>query len=169
MAASGENPHGEVDLVCSYRPASVLDAGCGTGRVAIELVRRGIASVGVDSDPDMIAAARTKAPDISWQVVNLAQLDLGRVFDVVVMAGNVIVFAQEADRAAVIERCVAHLAPTGVLIAGFQLRPSGPTLDQYDRWCEAAGATLVERYAGWDGQQFDDGDYAVSIHARPGP
>ncbi|MDQ5854995.1 MAG: SAM-dependent methyltransferase, partial [Actinomycetota bacterium] len=42
MEAAGANPHGEADFVFSYGPRSVLDAGCGTGRVAIELARRGL-------------------------------------------------------------------------------------------------------------------------------
>ena len=37
LAARGVDLHGEADFVDSYGPASVLDAGCGTGRVAIEL------------------------------------------------------------------------------------------------------------------------------------
>jgi len=35
LEASGTNVHGEADFVASYAPSSVLDAGCGTGRVAI--------------------------------------------------------------------------------------------------------------------------------------
>ena len=50
LAAAGMDMHGEADLVASYAPESVLDAGCGTGRVAIELSRRGHAVVGVDLD-----------------------------------------------------------------------------------------------------------------------
>ena len=48
MEAAGVNPHGEADFVFSYGPRSVLDAGCGTGRVAIELARRGLDVVGTD-------------------------------------------------------------------------------------------------------------------------
>ena len=66
IAAEGGNPHGEADLVASFRPGSVLDGGCGTGRVGIELARRGITVLGVDPDPDMIAAARAKAPHLEW-------------------------------------------------------------------------------------------------------
>src|SRR5919204_5229355 len=54
-ARAGENVHGEADFVESFHPGSVLDAGCGTGRVAIELARRGIEVVGVDLDPGMLA------------------------------------------------------------------------------------------------------------------
>ena len=55
--AVGDAVHGEADLVASLAPTSVLDAGCGTGRVAIELARRGIEVVGVDADPDMLERA----------------------------------------------------------------------------------------------------------------
>jgi len=75
MAEAGVNPHGEADLVSWYRPASVLDGGCGTGRVAIELARRGVRVLGVDADPDMISAARAKAPSLPWRLADLTELD----------------------------------------------------------------------------------------------
>ena len=63
-----------------YAADSVLDAGCGTGRVAIELSRRGHDVVGVDVDEAMLEAARAKAPDLTWVQGDLADpgLDLGR-------------------------------------------------------------------------------------------
>ncbi len=64
MAARGESVHGEADFVMRYSPASVLDAGCGTGRVGIELAARGVEVVGVDLDEKMLNAARCKAPDL---------------------------------------------------------------------------------------------------------
>ncbi|MFC7658221.1 class I SAM-dependent methyltransferase [Pseudonocardia benzenivorans] len=61
----GGNPHGEADLVVALLAgrtgAPVLDGGCGTGRVAIELARRGVDVEGLDPDGDMIALARGKA------------------------------------------------------------------------------------------------------------
>ena len=49
LEAKGVSIHGEADLVAWLAPGgSVLDAGCGTGRVAIELARRGHEIVGVD-------------------------------------------------------------------------------------------------------------------------
>ena len=92
LAASGVHVHGEADFVTGLGPASVLDAGCGTGRVAIELARRGVEVVGVDADPSMVATALRLAPDLTWVTSDLADLDLGRRFDVVVLAGNVPLF-----------------------------------------------------------------------------
>src|SRR5690242_9066952 len=74
LAAAGGNPHGEADLVMTFTPRAVLDGGCGTGRVGIELAARGVTVLGVDADPDMIAAARAKAPDIAWLHADLADL-----------------------------------------------------------------------------------------------
>ena len=59
---AGQNVHGEADFVESFHPASVLDAGCGTGRVGIELARRGIEVVGVDLDLGMLSTAARNAP-----------------------------------------------------------------------------------------------------------
>src|SRR4051794_33837386 len=66
LAASGTDVHGEAAFVMAYAPRTVLDAGCGTGRVAIELARRGVAVAGADVDPSMIATARRRAPAVTW-------------------------------------------------------------------------------------------------------
>jgi SAM-dependent methyltransferase len=164
MEAAGENPHGEADLVHALGPHTVLDGGCGTGRVAIELARRGLTVAGADPDPDMIDAARAKAPELEWVVSGLEDLDLGRRFDVVVLAGNVIPYA--VDRAGVVAGCARHLEAGGSLVAGFQLQPGWPTLDEYDAWCAAAGLEPADRWATWSRDPYAGGDYAVSRHVR---
>jgi SAM-dependent methyltransferase len=167
MAAAGANPHGEADFVFSYGPHRVLDGGCGTGRVAIELARRGLDVVGTDLDPDMIGLARAKAPELSWVQADLSELDLPARFDAVVLAGNVIPFVASDRRAAVVLACARHLAPGGRLIAGFQLLEGWPTVADYDRWCERAGLVLEARFATWDRDPFTDtGSYVVSVHRR---
>ncbi len=164
MEEAGQNPHGEADLVQSLGPRSVLDGGCGTGRVAIELARRGLAVAGVDPDLDMITAAREKAPGLEWVLSGLEDLDLGRRFDVVVLAGNVIPYA--TDRAGAVAGCARHLEPGGSLVAGFQLQPGWPMLDEYDGWCADAGLERADRWATWSRDPYTGGDYAVSRHTR---
>lgn len=163
LAAAGRDVHGEASFVAAYGPSTVLDAGCGSGRVAIELARRGIDVVGVDIDPSMLSTARQRGPDLTWIESDLAALDLGRTFDVVVMAGNVLVFTAPGTHADVVEGCARHL--DGVLVAGFQL-DRGYGIDDYDAHCDAAALELVERFATWDRQPFAGGDYAVSVHRR---
>src|ERR1700722_9452309 len=107
--------HGEAALVASYMPATVLDAGCGTGRVAIELSRRGHDVVGVDQDPAMLEVARRKAPQLSWVEGDLSDpgLDLRRRFDLVVAAGNVLIFVSPGTEGAVLATMARHLAEGG--------------------------------------------------------
>jgi SAM-dependent methyltransferase len=167
LAAAGADVHGEASFVASLAPATVLDAGCGTGRVAIELARRGIEVVGVDADPVMLEVARRKAPDLAWVECDLAKLDLGRRFDVVVMAGNVLLFVVPGTEATIVERLARHLAAGGRLIAGFSLG-SGLALGRYDAMAADAGLILEDRFATWERGPFEDGaDYAVSIHRAP--
>jgi 2-polyprenyl-3-methyl-5-hydroxy-6-metoxy-1,4-benzoquinol methylase len=167
LAASGVDIHGEADLVDRLAPRSVLDAGCGTGRVAGELARRGHDVVGIDRDASMIATARQLAPDVAFRVVDVAEAQLGRRFHLVLMAGNVPLFTPAGTQRALVAGCVRHLEPGGSLVAGFQLN-RGYTLEAYDADCAAAGLELTNRWSTWDGDRFDpDGDYAVSVHRLP--
>jgi 2-polyprenyl-3-methyl-5-hydroxy-6-metoxy-1,4-benzoquinol methylase len=167
-AQAGEDVHGEADAVRRLRPnlpLSLLDAGCGTGRIGIELARRGVDVVGVDLDQRMLGQARRNAPQITWHCADLAALDLGRRFDVVLLAGNVMLFVTPGSEPQVVQRLARHLAPAGLLIAGFQLNRTAYTLAQYDAAATAAGLVLQARWATWDGAAWGPAsDYAVSIH-----
>lgn len=177
MAAAGTSVHGEADLVTELlrelgtaTTPRVLDAGCGTGRVAVELARRGMDVVGVDLDPGMLVAAREKAPHLRWVEADLAHFDLGPApdarFDAVVMAGNVLIFVHPGAERAVVANCARHLRPGGLLICGFQVRPGAYDPDRLDADASAAGLTLAERFSTWDaGAWPGDGTYQVSVHA----
>lgn len=165
LAAQGREMHGEADFVMVYAPATVLDAGCGTGRVAIELARREIEVVGVDADPSMIATARRLAPDLEWVEADLTALDLGRTFDLVVMAGNVPLFTAPGTQGALMAACARHVSDGGLVVAGFSI-DQGYGLSEFDGHAGDAGLALVERFATWDREPFAGGDYAVSVLER---
>lgn len=166
LAASGAHVHGEADFVEAFAPSSVLDAGCGTGRVGIELARRGIEVVGVDVDPSMLATARRRAPDIDWVEADLTTLDLDRTFALVLLAGNVPLFTPPGTQPTLVAHCAAHVAPDGHLVAGFSI-DRGYGLEDWDAACTAADLTLVDRFATWSRDPFAGGDYAVSVHRPP--
>lgn len=180
-AATGASMHGEADrveLVLGGHHGRVLDAGCGTGRVAIELARRGHDVVGVDLDDSMLAVARRDGPDVSWVQVDLAALDtvdLGEDFDVVVCAGNVVPLLADGTEPAAVAAMATRLVPGGALVCGFGLDAAHLPLDdapvglhEYDAWCADAGLVLAERHATWEGAPYDDGGYHVSVHRRGG-
>jgi SAM-dependent methyltransferase len=167
LAAGGVDVHGEADLVSRWGPSTVLDAGCGTGRVARELAGRGIEVVGVDGDESMIATARRLTPDLEWVVADLTRLELHRRFDLVVMAGNVPLFTPEGTQPALVRGCARHLGDGGHLVAGFQL-DRGYTLERYDEDCRRTGLELVARWATWaEDPWVEGGPYAVSVHRAP--
>ncbi len=169
LAAKGMDMHGEAALVDSYGPGSVLDAGCGTGRVAIELSRRGHPVVGIDVDETMLESARVKAPDLEWVRGDLADpgLDFERPFDVVVMAGNVLIFVPSGSEEQVIANVARWLRPGGRLVSGYSLQPHGFGPGEHDALAARVGLALQDRWSTWDRQPFSPGDsYAVAVHRK---
>jgi len=147
--------------------SSVLDAGCGTGRIARELDRRGLDVVGVDLDDAMLDTGRRKAPHMTWLTADLESVDLGRTFEAVLMAGNVMIFLTPGTEGAVLANMARHLQPNGLLVAGFQIHPGKLTLEQFDSAAADAGLALHERFSTWDREPFvPGGGYAVSVMRR---
>ena len=166
MADAGHDPHGEVNFLQRLTPRSVLDAGCGTGRVAIELADRGVDVVGTDLDEQMLDTARAKAPQIEWVRSDLATLDLERQFDVCVMAGNVILFVQAGTEPAVVAGAARHVVEGGHLVAGFSIRGAA-SVDAWESWVRAAGLEPIERFSTWDADPWTaEADYLVSVARR---
>jgi trans-aconitate methyltransferase len=174
LAATGSGVHGEADLVATLvgdPPAAVLDAGCGTGRVAIELARRGFATVGGGGDVDatLLDRARAKAPHLEWHRGDLATLPATAVpgpFAAAVLAGNVMIFVAPGTEASVLGNLADRLTPGGLVIAGFQLT-GRLSLAEYDRAAAVAGLTPVERFATWERAPFvAGGDYVVVVDSK---
>jgi SAM-dependent methyltransferase len=175
LAERGQDIHGEAALVNALvePPARVLDAGCGTGRIATRLHEQGYDVVGVDVDSSMLREARSDAPELDWREADLATFDLGRTFDVVLLAGNVIPLLEPATLADTAHRLAAHAVPDGLVVCGFGLDadhlpgdcPVTPLAD-VDAAFGEAGLVPHERFATWDGAPYDDGGYVVTVHRR---
>ena len=174
MAARGEDVHGEATYVTGLvdPPASVLDAGCGTGRIATRLHELGYDVVGVDVDENMLDVARADDPAVEWRAGDLATLDLGRTFDVVLLAGNIVPLLEPGTLPAVASRLAAHTASDGLVVCGFGLDPAHlpagcpvtPLVD-VDAAMAAVGLDVVGRWSGWDRAPFDrGGGYVVTEH-----
>ena len=167
LAASGADVHGEAAYLSRLVPAgsTVLDAGCGTGRVGVELARRGHLVTGVDSDASMLAVAQQHPG--TWLLADLATLDVAERFDLVVAAGNVVVFLDPGSEPEVLRRLAAHLVPGGLLVSGWRTDLLAP--EAYDTWCSAAGLSAVVRHSTWAGEAWaDDSEWCVAVHRATG-
>lgn len=180
LAGSGHDIHGEAAFCAALlKPAArILDAGCGTGRIAIRLAELGHYCTGVDVDSSMLAVARRDAPTQEWLLSDLARLDtlgLNQGFDLALAAGNVIPLLAPGTESVVVRQLAAALRSGGLLVTGMGLDaahlplPEPPvTLREFDHWCTQAGLTLRQRYATWSGDPYYQGcGYAVSVHSRP--
>jgi SAM-dependent methyltransferase len=79
--------HGEIQRLYSYyipKGASVLEIGCGTGDLLASLEpSRG---VGIDLSPAMIAVARERHPQLTFEAVAAEKAALGETFDYIVLS-----------------------------------------------------------------------------------
>ncbi len=128
-----------LDMVGELRGARVLDAGCGDGKLACAAASLGAEVTGVDPDPTMLAAARSRANTVGVKATFLE----GRIerlpfpdgaFDVVA-AITVLCFV--SDAAGAVREMARVLRPSGRLVVG--------ELGRWSLWA------ALRRLRGWCG------------------
>ncbi len=133
----------------------VLEVGCGTGRIAIELAKAGHTVVGIDASPAMLSQARQKAEDdaidVEWVEGSLTSLALepGR-YGFVLIPQDVFLYCEHGEeQIAWLQAIAAALQFNGTLAIDLP----GPAL-----WLDpASNGQPVLVFAGEtsDGTQFD--------------
>lgn len=100
-----------------FKPRTILDVACGTGNVSELLADRGYEVVGVDISPGMIEVARTKGSRVEYHVSDMAELDLGRKFDLAISLFDSLNYVTDPNRLArAIKRVGEHLVVGGYFI-----------------------------------------------------
>jgi SAM-dependent methyltransferase len=114
--------------------AEVLDAGCGTGRYAIELARRGFVVHGLDLSPELIEVARQARADVtggvSFTVGDIARLPTSR-YAAILCRGVLNDIIDDVGRDAVFAVFAETLQTDGVLI--LDVRDWGASLERKTR------------------------------------
>jgi SAM-dependent methyltransferase len=109
---------GEPEIVHAAVPprASILELGCGTGRILRPLAALGHPVTGVDDSPDMLA----RSPDLLTMCCPIQSLRLDRRFDVVLLASTMI-NADPLARQGFLATVRRHLHDDGIAV--FQQNP----------------------------------------------
>lgn len=175
LAADGEDLDGEARFIdaLAHPGSRIMDAGCGPGRTSGALHRRGHTVVGVDVDPDLIEAAREDHPGPAYVVADLATVtsDSGSAvagpFDVIVCAGNVMVFLAPGTERDVLANLAALTRPGGRLVIGFRRSQEYP-IERFDDDIAAVGLGVDQRFATWNLDPFTkDSDFSVTVLRVP--
>jgi SAM-dependent methyltransferase len=96
----------------------VLDVGAGTGRVAVDLHRRGVDVHALDVDDALLEALRGRAPDVPTHAADARDFDLGTRFALVIAPMQTVqLLGGERDREAFLRCARRHLVPGGLLAA----------------------------------------------------
>ncbi|MGH2789127.1 MAG: methyltransferase domain-containing protein [Actinomycetota bacterium] len=106
------------DVILSKCPRArtLIDIACGTG-LHLEHWKNDFECDGLDLDPDLLAVAHERNPELSLHVESMETFDLGRSFDAVTCLFSSIGYTQSVDRLnRAIESMAWHLAPGGVLV-----------------------------------------------------
>ena len=106
---------------CKSRPELVLDLGCGTGKMTLELARRGYDMTGIDYSPEMLDIARSLADeeghDILWLCQDMREFELYGTVDAAVCCLDCINHLEEEDD---LDKCFKlvhnYLIPDGIFI-----------------------------------------------------
>ncbi len=121
-------------LAAIFRAAApaphILEAGIGTGRIAVPLTERGVRLTGVDISPKMLARLREKARAIDVVLAEAARLPFRDAsFDGALF---VHILHLVPDAAAVVRAAIACVRGDGVLVFAVEDSPDGPHTEAGD-------------------------------------
>ncbi len=102
------------------RDGSILEVGCGTGRVTLQLAQEGVSIVGLDLSPRMLTNARQKSQGLSnvrWVEGDMKAFELAECFDLIMIPGHSFQFMlTPADQIECLTCIRHHLTPGGKLV-----------------------------------------------------
>lgn len=106
------------------KPATtVLDVGCGYGRIADCFTSQGYDYLGVDVSPTAVRQAQERTPDANFVVADLATWDTEGTYDVVTVLYVFVHFVDDGAWEAILERSMKWVRPGGSLLVADHFPP----------------------------------------------
>lgn len=133
---------------CSGKVQTVLEPGCGSGRLVAAMAARGYDVTGLDLSEPMLRYLRRRLQrrNLPGNVVHgdMTAMRLGQKFDSAFCTFNTFRhLIQEDDAIAHLRSVADHLKPGGLYILGFHLIPMDADPDCTERWVARHGGTKV--------------------------
>jgi SAM-dependent methyltransferase len=133
---------------------TVLELGCGTGRVALHLACRGYEVVGLDTDPDLLAVLGARGEDLPVSILeaDAREFELESPAALVLAPTHLLQLLAGAEERAECLRCVADALRSGGLFAAAIIEelpesdgapPPLPDVREVDGWVYSSLATEV--------------------------
>lgn len=135
---------------CNEKPSLLLDLGCGTGTITLELARRGYDMTGVDASPEMLDVARRKAEalgvaDVLWLCQDMKSFELYGTVDAAIATCDAVNYLYSSSE---LDECFSlihnYLIPDGIFVFDVSSRAKFRRLYSGDIIIEEDGV-----YCGW--------------------
>ena len=139
-------------------PQNILEVACGGGRISVPLAQAGHTVTGFDADEYMLLRCYRRMrdiPNIICYQADALDSDWGADFDVVVMAGNILINIQTETDYAEAQRIFIRKA-------ALALRPGGHLFLDYDQHSETSAIKFFNRL-GESGRLGDDSVYSDEL------
>lgn len=105
-----------IELLAPRPGERILDVGCGTGHLTAQIAQAGAQVVGIDHSADMIAEARRRYPELTFEIADARALAYAGCFDAI-FSNAALHWILEAE--AVVEGIARALRPGGRFVAEF--------------------------------------------------
>lgn len=180
LIETGADVEGEARLADALvtRGARILDAGAGIGRIGGALLARGHDVLAVEKDRDLVERAARLFPELPMVESDLLALSPALLagaghpseFDLIVVVGNVMVFAAPDTEQSLLTTLGELLADGGRVLVGFHpVSRFGNARDysfaEFAADVEAAGLSVQHRFGTYELHPPAD-DYVVAVLTR---
>jgi len=142
-------------------PQTILEAACGGGRISVPLAQAGHNVIGFDADEFMLLRCYRKMkdiPNITCYQANALNADWGNRFDVVVMAGNILINIET-------ETDYAEAQQAFIRKAAAAIRQGGHLFLDYDQHSETSAIRFFN-YLSESGCSGVDSEYVDELGTR---